>query len=177
MAQVVDYDPAWPGRFVEEQARLYAALGRAAVRIEHIGSTSVPGLAAKPVIDILVGTLDLSALDRRNDAMVQAGYQLRGENGIEGRRYYRRHHPDGTRLAHVHAFREDSDGFRRHLAFRDYLRAHPDVASAYGRHKLVIVAAGLVRRADYAARKAVFVSRIEQDATAWRDRLAAAAPD
>ncbi len=164
---VVGYDPGWPARFTDERKRLQRALGDAAARIEHVGSTSVPGLAAKPVIDILVGTHDLSRLDGRNAEMIAAGFQVRGENGICGRRYYRRHAPDGTRLVHVHAYLEGSEDFRRHLVFRDYLHAHPASAAIYGQHKAAIVAAGPLGREDYSAAKAGLVAQIERDALAW----------
>ncbi|WP_417486421.1 GrpB family protein [Maricaulis sp.] len=163
---VVDYDPGWPARFTDERKRLQRALGDAATRIEHVGSTSVPGLAAKPIIDILVGTHGLAKLDGRDAEMICAGFQIRGENGIAGRRYYRRHAPDGTRLVHVHAYLESSEDFRRHLAFRDYLRAHPVEALALGRHKLAVASSAASREA-YQAGKSDQVADIERNALAW----------
>lgn len=166
--EICAYDADWPVRFEAERARLEQALGPAAVSIEHIGSTSVPGLAAKPVIDILVGTLDLAAIDACNDAMQAAGYEVRGESGFAGRRYFRRITPERVRLAHVHAYRLASQAHDRHLAVRDYLRAHPDMVAAYARLKREIVALRGVTRQAYAARKAEFVDELEALALAWR---------
>lgn len=166
MIQVVDYDASWPARFADERERLRSVLGDAACRIEHVGSTSVTGLAAKPVIDILIGTDDLARLDRLDDAMEAAGYQIRGENGIAGRRYYRRHAPDGTRLVHVHAFLENSEDFSRHLVFRDYLRAHPVEAGAYGRLKLAMAISASNREA-YQAGKSTWIGHAERRALTW----------
>ena len=109
------YDETWPQRFEVERARLSALLGGSVSRIEHIGSTSVPGLAAKPIIDILVGTDRLDRLDACNAAMRAAGYQVKGEYGLPGRRYFRRDAANGVRLVHIHAYQTESDGFRRHL--------------------------------------------------------------
>lgn len=166
--EICAYDADWPVRFEAERARLEQALGPAAVSIEHIGSTSVPGLAAKPVIDILVGVRELAAIDARNDAMQAAGYEVRGESGFAGRRYFRRITPERVRLAHVHAYRLDSDDHDRHLAVRDYLRAHPDMVAAYARLKQEIVALRGVTRQAYAARKAEFVDELQALALAWR---------
>jgi GrpB-like predicted nucleotidyltransferase (UPF0157 family) len=165
---VSDYDPDWPQRFRDEAPVLAQALGENALAIEHVGSTSVPGLAAKPVIDILVGVTDLEAVDARNEAMTRAGYEAKGENGIPGRRYFRRFGSDGARLVHVHVFASDSEGFTRHLAFRDYLRVHPERAAAYGALKQALAGEDGVSRAEYAAGKAELVETLEAEAMAWR---------
>jgi GrpB-like predicted nucleotidyltransferase (UPF0157 family) len=97
--EVVAYDPSWPGVFEIEREVLSRVLGELAVEIHHIGSTAVPGLVAKPIIDILVEVHDMAALDRLNPAMEAIGYDCMGEYGIPGRRYYRKggdhrtHHP------------------------------------------------------------------------------------
>ncbi|WP_297733247.1 GrpB family protein [uncultured Maricaulis sp.] len=161
------YDETWPQRFEVERARLSALLGGSVSRIEHIGSTSVPGLAAKPIIDILVGTDRLDRLDACNAAMRAAGYQVKGEYGLPGRRYFRRDAANGVRLVHIHAYQTESDGFRRHLVFRDYLRAHPDEAARYGDHKLGLAGSGALDGAGYQSAKSAMVEQIEVRALLW----------
>jgi len=167
---ISEYDPHWPDRFRAEKRVLTQALGEFARAVEHVGSTAVPGLAAKSVIDILVGVDDIADIDRREAAMAQAGYEAKGENGIPGRRYFRRWGPSGERLVHVHAFAMESEDFSRHLAFRDYLRAHPGRAAAYGALKQALVREEGISRARYAAGKAGLVAELEAEARAWRRR-------
>jgi GrpB-like predicted nucleotidyltransferase (UPF0157 family) len=130
---IAEYDPEWPRLFSEEAARVREALGDVVVEIEHMGSTAVPGLASKPVIDISVGlrTLDLSA--GRVAAMEALGYEYLGELGLPGRLYFRKGPTASTH--HVHAVEWDGEHWHRHRAFRDYLRAHPDEALGYAEAK------------------------------------------
>ena len=166
--RVVDYDPCWPDEYDAEIARIRTVLSGEIVRAHHIGSTAVPGLAAKPVIDILLEVEDVARLDARDEAMRSIGYEPRGEFGIPGRRYY----PKGgdVRTHHVHSFSVDDPHVTKHLAFRDYLRAHPEAAFDYARVKLS--AAGKHRHDPdgYVAFKQETVSRILSDALAWFDR-------
>lgn len=98
---VVPYDPSWPKRFQEESDRIREAIGHVGIRpgfvIEHIGSTSVPDLAAKPVLDLLAVTPTLDDLERATPALQRLGYEARGEYGIAGRRYFVGHEPRGLR--------------------------------------------------------------------------------
>ena len=95
--RVVPYDVRWPAQYVIEAHHIRRALGNVAVAIHHIGSTSVPGLSAKPVIDILVEVNGLADVDTRTPAVESLGYEAKGEFGIPGRRYFRRHDTSGTR--------------------------------------------------------------------------------
>ena len=113
---VVDYDEMWPTLFENERTLLQMTLGKVISRIHHIGSTSVPGLSAKPVIDILIEVANLEGLDSLNQAMEGVGYTVRGENGILNRRYFTK--GGNQRSHHI-------------LAFRDYLIKHNDVAIQY----------------------------------------------
>ena len=132
--QVVPYDPSWPSRYRREAALLREALGDCLVEIHHIGSTSVPGLWAKPIIDILPVVTAVEEADRRRAALEALGYEYLGEFGIPGRRYLRK---GGERRTHqVHLFgRESRDEIRRHLAVPAYLRCHPDAARDYAQLK------------------------------------------
>ncbi len=159
---VVDYDPSWPAAYEAEIERLRVVLGDVIVRAHHIGSTAVPGLAAKPVIDVLLEVRDLASLDARDEAMREIGYEPRGEFGIPGRRYY----PKGgdRRTHHVHAFAVGDPHIAEHLTFRDYLRDRPDAAAAYARVKRD--AAGKHRHdpEGYVRHKEAFVARTLNDA-------------
>lgn len=167
MVTVCSHDVRWADRFDKERVRLKAALGDRACRIEHIGSTSVPGLAAKPIIDILVGTDDLEALDACNGVMREAGYEVKGEYGLAGRRYFRRNGKQGQRLVHVHAYGLTDPAFHRHLAFRDYLRSHPGEAARYGAHKLALSRTGGPGGQAYQSAKSEMVAAIEARALTW----------
>jgi GrpB-like predicted nucleotidyltransferase (UPF0157 family) len=130
------HDPAWEWTAMQEARRLAEALGRNLIAIHHIGSTAVPGIKAKPTIDLMPIVRSLSVLDARSDAVRALGYECRGEFGLPGRRYYTRSTPDtGRRLFNVHAYEHKSAEIDRHLAFCDYLRQHPQEARAYEAEK------------------------------------------
>lgn len=165
--QVLPYQPAWPAAFESEASRVAQALGDAGGALHHIGSTSVPGLAAKPIIDMLLEVSDLAALDRRSDALVAQGWEAKGEFGLPGRRYFRKTDAQGRRTHHLHAFEAGSAEARRHLAFRDYLIAHPDVASAYGTLKRALAAAHPEDMSAYMDGKDPFIKDHEARALRW----------
>jgi len=128
--RVVSYDSSWPGRFEAERLRLRSALGDQAGRIEHIGSTAVPGLAAKPIVDILVEMDDVEDESSYLGALEAAGYRLRVRE--PGHRMFR----TPARDVHVHLWPTGSADVDRHVAFRDWLRAHPEDRRLYERTKL-----------------------------------------
>lgn len=132
---VVPYDPAWPQAYALAAAEVRPAMGGTLIEIHHIGSTSIPGIHAKPVIDMLAVVTDLNALDARSDQMRSLGYEVMGEFGIAGRRYFRRDDREGIRTHQIHAFVKDSPHIARHLAFRDFMRAHRSVADEYSELK------------------------------------------
>ena len=127
---VVAYDPQWPVRFAEEAARLAPVFGDTLLAIHHIGSTSMPGMAAKPIIDIMPVVCQIELVDQCNPAMQALGYEPRGEYGIAGRRYFVKGQGN-DRSHHVHVFAADHPDVARHLDFRDFLIAHPPEAEAY----------------------------------------------
>jgi len=130
---VVEFDPQWATVFAIEKTLLGSFCGSNAVSIEHIGSTSVKGLAAKPIIDILIEVSSLKVLDDCNRCFEAAGYHVKGENGIARRRYFQK--GGFARSHHVHVFETNDVNLLRHRAFKMYLIAHPDIAAAYGRIK------------------------------------------
>ncbi len=129
--RVVPHDPAWKERFEAEAAALRSALGDEALAVHHIGSTSVPGLRAKPTIDVLIEVREIGKLDGLEAPLAEKGYEAWGEYGIPGRRFFTKNRGP-ERLLNVHAFEAGSPEVERHLAFRDYLREHPETARAYG---------------------------------------------
>jgi GrpB-like predicted nucleotidyltransferase (UPF0157 family) len=119
--ELVDYDPVWPGVFQTHSAAIVTALGKTVLRLEHIGSTSVPGLAAKPIVDILVVVPDASDEDAYLPQMETAGYELRvREPDFHEHRMFRTRSKD----VHIHIYGPDSPEIMRHLTFRDRLRKH-----------------------------------------------------
>ncbi len=119
--------------FFEEVEKLKLIFGNEIVDIHHIGSTSVPGLKAKPILDIMPVVRDIALVDKYNQEMQVIGYEPKGENGIPRRRYYQK--GGENRSHHVHIYQVGSYEIKRHLAFRDYLLRHPDVKKSYGELK------------------------------------------
>lgn len=165
---VAAYDPAWPSLFENEAAVLAAALGSNAIAIHHIGSTSIPGMSAKPIIDIMVEAEQLSAVDAHNAEMARIGYEAMGEFGIAGRRYFRRHDHAGTRSHHVHVFQRGSEDADRHLALRDYLRTNPDDVQRYSDLKLALAQAHPNDIEAYMDGKDALVKEIEAKALLFK---------
>ena len=131
---VLPYDEGWPRDFSQIEAELRAALGELALRIEHVGSTSVPGLSAKPIIDI-DAVVRSESLGPAISALRKIGYEHEGDLGIPGREAFAYEGKTHLRKHHLYVCPQDSPELKRHLAFRDYLRSHPEAARAYGRIK------------------------------------------
>ncbi|MFG6120800.1 GrpB family protein [Thalassobacillus sp. B23F22_16] len=167
--EVVAYDAHWMDRFREEAEQIEAVLGDNLVAIHHIGSTSVPGLVAKPIIDIMPVVKDIAAVDPYKEAMETLGYEAKGEFGIPGRRFFKK--GGDARTHHVHVFEEGSPDSIRHLAFRDYLREHPDAAKAYGKLKQNLARQFPHDMEAYIEGKHHFVTELEQKAVTWYTNL------
>ncbi len=164
--EVVPYDPAWPARFEAEAAAIRAALGDTLIGIEHIGSTSVPGLAAKPIIDMIPLVRDVSELDRKIGAMAAIGYTPRGEFGLPGRRYFRKGSAY-ARVVHAHAYQIDNPEAERHLAFRDFLRTHPEAVAAYAALKRELAQRHPDDIVAYMDGKDGLIKQLEAEALVW----------
>ena len=172
--EVVPYDPAWIAAFQKEAAILNAIFGPRVLELQHIGSTAVPGLAAKPIIDILVvldHTDDINSFDR---AMEDVGYRVRGEcldapvPGTPGRFYFSKE-TNGVRSHHVHVCAKGHLDILDKLAFRDYLRAHSSKAAAYGELKRRIAAQYRFDNIGYMRAKDGFVKSTLLEARRWYD--------
>ena len=132
---VEPYNEAWQQDFAAIKAELEPALGALALRIEHVGSTSVPGLSAKPIIDIDVVIEDYSKLKDVVAALGTIGYTHEGDKGIPGREAFRYEGKEHLRNHHLYVCPENSAELHRHLTFRNYLRMHPEAVIAYSRIK------------------------------------------
>ena len=132
---VLPYDEQWKHDFLQIKAELANVLGQLAIEIEHVGSTSVQGLSAKPIIDIDIVIKDYSGLENVISALEKIGYQHEGNLGITGREAFKYDGKEHLRKHHLYVCPEDSQELRKHIAFRDYLKAHPDAVREYSRIK------------------------------------------
>lgn len=169
--EVVPYDPDWTRAFQAEADKLGRILGQQVAAIHHIGSTSIPHLSAKPIVDLLVVVHDIEKVDAFNEEMRQLGYLPKGENGIPGRRYFIKG-DEIHRTHHIHIFQAGHPDIARHLNFRDYLIAHPDDAQAYGRLKQELACRFPTDIDSYIAGKDEFLKEIDRKAQAWKSRRA-----
>ena len=162
--EIAEYSPDWPLVFEREAAAILEACSPWVTEVHHVGSTSVPGLAAKPILDMMpiaAGPAEgLEAVPR----MTALGYLYDGESGIPGRFYFDRV-VDGRTVAHVHMLPVGHPDARKHLVFRDHLRTHPDTAREYERLKRELASKYRDDRRTYTDSKADFISAIIEAAT------------
>jgi GrpB-like predicted nucleotidyltransferase (UPF0157 family) len=134
--ELVPHSDEWATRAGEESDRIAAALGSNLLLVHHVGSTAIPSICAKPILDLMPEVHSLDSLDAAKAALQGLGYEWWGEYGIRGRRYCTQNDAvTGRRLVQLHCFRTSDPEIERHVAFRDYLRAHPETALAYDREK------------------------------------------
>ncbi len=168
--RIVDYDPNWPVVFSRLAAVIKHQLGQAVQSIEHVGSTSVPGLPAKPIIDLDVVIAEEAELPQVCALLAELGYQHQGNQGIEGREAFKREdetvpwtEPRAEWMTHhLYVCPANSRELARHLAFRDYLRSHPDARAAYGELKQQLAEQYTYDRDGYTEAKTEFISKILQ---------------
>ncbi len=135
--ELVPHDAGWSRQAAEEAVGLRQVLGDNLLHVHHIGSTAIPHVVAKPIVDLLPVVAGLAGLDRCRDRLEAIGYRWMGSYGLPGRRYCVRDDPrTGKRLFQAHWYADGSSEITRHLAFRDYLIAHPDLAEDYSAEKL-----------------------------------------
>ena len=162
---LVAHNPKWRQRFEAEAEIVAAAFGPAVVAIHHIGSTAIPGILAKPIIDMLAEATAIEGVDERTPHIEALGYEAKGEFGIPLRRYFRKD-VSGIREYQIHAFATSSGEVARHLAFRDYLRSHPDVAQEYSQLKRELSKQYPSDMGAYTDAKAPFIKAVERAALA-----------
>ena len=148
----------WAELFEAERLRLKAVLGDG-VTVEHIGSTSIPGLKAKPILDIGVGVEDFDAAFAFVEPLKALGYTFRGEQGIPRRHYFVKG-PDDNRTHHLHMLERTNTEWRKLLFFRDYLRAHPEALGQYQQLKMQLAKQFPKDREAYTDGKNTFIQSI-----------------
>jgi GrpB-like predicted nucleotidyltransferase (UPF0157 family) len=162
--EIVDYDPRWPTLFGQMRDRLQVALGETARRIDHVGSTAVPDLPAKPVVDIQVSVPDVEREEDYRAAIEARGFMLRYRE--PGHRYFKPP-PSLPRVHQVHVCTAGSQWERDHLLFRDYLRAHPARAAEYGELKRRLARANRLDRIAYTDAKGPWILAALSEAEEW----------
>ncbi|MBN1581086.1 MAG: GrpB family protein [Anaerolineae bacterium] len=163
--EVVPYMPAWPQLFIVLGTALRKALGETALRIDHIGSTAVPGLDAKPVIDVQISVASFEPLDAYRIPLEHLGFVFRADNPDRGKRYFRE--KPGTRRTHIHVRRAGSWSEQMSLLFRDYMRTHPEDARRYAELKYRLAETYRDDRLAYTESKAPFIWEIMAQANKW----------
>jgi GrpB-like predicted nucleotidyltransferase (UPF0157 family) len=165
---VLEYNPHWPELFQSLRKRIADALGEMAAAIEHVGSTAVPGLAAKPIIDIDVLLVSETMLAAAIDRLARLGYIHRGNLGIPEREAF--FAPANDPPHHLYVCPPCSAEFRSHMAFRDYLRAHPKDAKVYGDLKIALAERFREDRSAYITAKGEFVAELTSRAIATQKK-------
>jgi GrpB-like predicted nucleotidyltransferase (UPF0157 family) len=161
-------DPGWVSKAKQEGSALAAALGSCLVTAHHVGSTAIPGIHAKPILDLMPVVTSLDELDACRPAVEALGYAWWGEFGLPGRRYCTKtDHVAQRRQVQLHCYVRGSPEIERHLAFRDYLRARPDVARDYEREKLRCRTLHSDNSHAYADCKGAWIKKVEAEALAW----------
>lgn len=165
IVELAPYSAEWPQRFEQLSRSFRSALGDVAIRIDHIGSTAVAGLAAKPIIDIQISVQDFEPLHAYRVPLQQLGYVFRANNTERTKRYFRE--PPGTRRTHIHVRRAGSWAKQFALLFRDYLRAHADDAQRYDVRKSELAERYRDDRESYSEAKEPFIWEVMGRADRW----------
>lgn len=167
---VTEPNPLWSDMFKIEAMKIEEILGENCAAIHHIGSTSVAGLAAKPIIDIMPIVYKLEDVDKVASEFKKIGYEYMGEFGIPGRRYLRKGGDERTHQIHIFAENNTAD-IERHLAVRDYLRTHKDICEKYAVLKKELAEKYPYDIDGYCDGKEEFVQQMEREALVWRNRF------
>lgn len=164
--EVFLYNEKWAECFDEEKERLKLVFGPEIIAVHHIGSTSIPNMAAKPIIDMLIEVRSIEAVSQFDEQMKANGYTPKGENGIAGRRYFQK--GGNKRTHHVHMYEQGNPAIERHLLFRDYLRAHPNIAKEYAVLKKRLAAQHPDSINQYIQGKDEWIKTAEENAKRWK---------
>lgn len=163
--EVENYKEKWSGLYKKEKAHLSHIFKDILVDIYHIGSTALPDIKAKPVIDIMVVVQDIKEVDKHNQKMSDLGYEPKGEFGIKDRRFFQK--GGNNRTHHVHVFQKGDKEVKRHLNFRDYMCTHPSQARQYSCLKEALAARYPNDIDKYIEGKNDFIKEIDRKAAIW----------
>jgi GrpB-like predicted nucleotidyltransferase (UPF0157 family) len=163
------FNVQWQQLASAEADQISVALSGEVLEVRHIGSTTIPGIKAKPVLDFVLVVRDLNSLDTNTHRLAHLRYMPLGEHGIPGRRYFTKT-TNGLHSHHLHAFQVGDPQIQRHILFRDYLRAHPEAAQEYSRLKEELARRFLYNRGAYTEGKTEFVQGINEKAKLWAVR-------
>lgn len=169
--QVVPYDSIWQHLFLEEKKYLQSLLKEESISIEHIGSTAIPGLSAKPIIDILIVVENSSTIDRFTRDLSKLGYESKGECGVIGNRYFKKYNKYGEVSHHLHVYDEGSPHIMRLLSFREYLRTFNGERERYSRLKHGLSIDFPADSLEYYNGKDSMIKEFEKKAEAWYIKL------
>lgn len=165
--KVVPYNSNWKDEYIKELEKLKNIFKDEIIEIHHIGSTSIPGIYAKPTIDIIIGVKDIDKIDSYNEGMRKLGYEAKGENGIKDRRFFIKGRYKRTH--HVHIFQVGDPEIKKHLNFRDYMIAHPEDAKEYEDLKKGLAKKFRYNNEAYCNGKDSFIKYIDKKAKEWSD--------
>lgn len=163
--KVLNYDKNWKSEYIKEANHLKLLFQPILVSIHHIGSTSIPGMAAKPTIDILIVISQVEMVDTFNELMAKADYQIEGEYGIKGRRYFWKY--PGNHKFHIHIFERNDVNIVRHLAFKAYLIENKKRAKEYSELKKFLAEKHNQSIEEYMQGKDSLIKKIEKEALSW----------
>jgi len=163
--EVVSYNSNWKGMYKEEEEKIKNVFSDIIIDIHHIGSTAIPGIKAKPVIDILVEVKDIEVVDQHNHKMEELGYEAMGEYGITKRRFFRK--GENNRTHHIHIFQVGNVEIERHINFKEYLIAHPDKGREYSKLKEKLTNKYTYDVENYTNGKSDFIKEIDRKAKLW----------
>ena len=169
LIEVVPYNPRWRVLFEGVASELIEVFGEEVVAIHHVGSTAIPNISAKPIIDVLVEVWCIERIDEFDPKMAERGYLPKGEFGIRGRRFFIKGDEE-QRTHHIHVFQTGNPEVERHIAFRDHMIAHPEEAEAYSRLKEKLARRFPHDIEGYMAGKDEFIKKIERKARVWKNR-------
>ncbi|WP_425448907.1 GrpB family protein [Dethiothermospora halolimnae] len=167
--EVVPYDNTWKEKYNEEAEKIEKILGDKIINIYHIGSTAIPNMMAKPVIDIMVEVKNIEEIDNYDSGFNNIGYEAMGEHGIKNRRFYRK--GKYNRTHHIHIFEKGNEEINKHLNFRDYMKAHPKLAKEYGELKSKLAREFKYDSEGYCNGKDSFIKEIDKKAYRWKNDM------
>ena len=169
--KIIDYDSHWPLLYEKEKRLILDVIGHIVMRIEHIGSTAVPDLGAKPIIDVIVAVNHLNDAERCIEPLATIGYEYvpEYEDEMAERRYFHKGKPPKEQHYHLHMVELTSDFWKRHLLFRDYLRTHPETAQEYFKLKKRLATKYRSDREEYTDAKTSFIESVIAKARTERE--------